>query len=252
EGAGVQGRAPGGALQALPRPRAPRAARLGLRGRAPRPHPLPRPLLPHPGDRLGQGSDRGAGDHRSQPLLVPRPLLRRGLPAAQGAVPGEVAALQAADAVHLQPRRGLPDPARAPRRRRVQDRSRRARARRHRGHVRRGRALALGCSRRAQARPRTSRPRVGSDRRADRDLRIGARPQLEEAAVPQGDGPVRRSGALRPDRRALARAVAGGLPARLRGDLRALWRAAAQRAAQGGASGSRRAPGRAQAGRDRV
>ena len=58
--------------------------------------PVPAAVLPHPRDRLGQGAGRRPRDRRAQPLLVPRPLLRRRLPAPQGAVHGEVAAVQEA------------------------------------------------------------------------------------------------------------------------------------------------------------
>ena len=84
------------------------------------------------GDRRRQRPGGRAGDPRAEPLLVPGPLLRRRLPAAQGALHGQVAAVPNRPiAVHLPPRRRLPRPARPPRRGGVQDRPRDPRARRH-------------------------------------------------------------------------------------------------------------------------
>ncbi len=96
EGAGVQGPAARRAFHGLPRARAPRAARLDVRAGPAGAHALPAALLPRPLHRLGQGARGRPGDHRPEPLLVPRPLLRGRLPAPQGALHGEVAAVHEA------------------------------------------------------------------------------------------------------------------------------------------------------------
>ena len=68
---------------------------------------------------------------------------------------------------------------------------------RHGADVRRGRALAHQGARRAQARPRPARARVGRAGRAGRDPRLRARAGGEAAAAPEGDGPVRRAAHVR-------------------------------------------------------
>ena len=140
-GAGLQGPPPGRGLHALPRACADPQARLGLRRRA-LPHDALRDRrVPRPGHPRGPHSARGAADPGAQPLLVHGPLLRRDVHPPPGAVHGQVAALQAPDAVCLHARRGV---SRAPRPRRpggVHHRRVDPRPRRLRGHVLRGRAL---------------------------------------------------------------------------------------------------------------
>ena len=119
-----------------------------LRDRPHRHHALRLDALPRARHRRRAGPAQRAGDPRAQPLLVHGPLPHRRLDPAQGPVHGEVAALQAADAVHLHPRRRLPGAARPPRRRDVRHRAQGPRRRRLRRHVLRGRALAHRADRR--------------------------------------------------------------------------------------------------------
>ena len=77
-----------------------------------------------------------------EPLLVHGPLLRRRVRAPARALHGEVAAVQAADAVDLHARRRVPGAARLRGRGRVHHRERDPRARRRDRHVLRGRPLA--------------------------------------------------------------------------------------------------------------
>ena len=73
----------------------------------------------------------GRGDRHAQPLQPDGPLLRRGLPAAQGPVHGQVPALRQPDPqLDLLPRRRLPGPPRLRRPGGVQDRPHRPRPRR--------------------------------------------------------------------------------------------------------------------------
>ena len=152
------------------------AARLDVRARAAGPHALPaaRSSARAASTRTRSRRD-GAGDRRAEPLLVPRPLLRGRLPAPQGALHGEVAALQAAAAVHLHARRRLPGAARP-----------RATRRRSRPPTRSSpAATSSSCTPRAaarapasSARPRRHRPagaRDGRAGRADRDRRAPRR-----------------------------------------------------------------------------
>ena len=87
----------------------------------------------------------------------------------------------------------VPGPPRPPRRGGVQDRARDPRPRRLRAHVLRGRALAHRRARRGQAGGRPARARVGRPGRPRRDPRLARRPQVAQAAVPEGHGAVRRA-----------------------------------------------------------
>ena len=108
------------------------------------------------------------GDPRAEPLLVHGPLPDGLLHPPQGALHGQVAAVQAADAVDLHARRRLPGPPRRARRRRVHHRARRS-----------SRAAGRSrCTARGGARARAnspSRPSAGSGawrwRRARRSCR---------------------------------------------------------------------------------
>ena len=106
-GAGLQGSSARRALRSLPRACAHAASPTRLRAR-PRPHDA---LRRGPRFRVrGRSPSReGAAARRrpprAEPLLLPRPLLPRRGAAAEGAVHGEVAALQAAAAVRLHARR---------------------------------------------------------------------------------------------------------------------------------------------------
>ena len=180
-------------------------AGLGLRARARGHGPLRADLLPHALHRLGQRAGARQGDPRAEPLLVHGPLLHRRLHAPARALHGEVAAVHEADAVDLLARRRLPGAAR-----RTTTRTRSSR--RTRSSIARARSSCTArAAARAAARWATSaRPgigrlalAVGRAGRADRDLRLPARAQLEEAAVPEGARPVRR--AARPSRSSGAR-----------------------------------------------
>ena len=133
----------------------------------------------------------GPVDPRAQPLLVHGPLLPRRRDPPQGPVHGQVAALQAADAVDLHPRRRLPRAPRPPRRGGVHHRPRRSSTR--------GGCVAMYAE--------GGRSRTGRDRRHARPgigrlaLESGApvvpvaihgssqRAQLEAPAVPEGHRP---------------------------------------------------------------
>ena len=129
-----------------------------------------------------------------EPLLVHGPLLRGHVHPAAGPVHGQVAALQAPDAVGLHARRRLPG---APRPRRpggVHHGRGDPRARRLRGDVLRGRALTDGRAGRASAaRYRQARAAIGRHGRAGRDLRLAAGAQLEAPAIPAGHRLLRRA-----------------------------------------------------------
>ena len=91
--------------------------------------------------------DDGAADPGAQPLQPDGPLLRRRLPAPEGPLHGQIAALRPARPhLHLQARRRLPGPARPPRRGGVQDRLHDPRPGRDAADLRRGRALAHAAS----------------------------------------------------------------------------------------------------------
>ena len=132
------------------------------------------------------------GDHRAEPLLVPRPLLRGRLPAPQGQLHGQVAALQ--DAAEFIFNNGGVFPVR--RGHHDEEAFKTAHAILERGGIvvmyaeaGRSRSGELG-------KPRHGLGRLalesGAHGRADRDRRHRARAQLEAPAVPEGHGSVRR------------------------------------------------------------
>ena len=120
-----------------------------------------------------EGARQRGGDPRAQPLLVHGPLPDGLLHPPQGALHGQVAAVQGADAVHLHPRRRVPRSPRRARRGDVHHRRGDPRARRRDHDVLRGRALAHGQARRAgQARHRAPGAGDGRAGGADRDPRL--------------------------------------------------------------------------------
>src|SRR3954451_13961409 len=232
--AGLPRPAPGRDLRPVPRPRAHARAGRRLRGRAHGDLDLRVDGLPRAWDRARERPAERPGDPRPEPLVVHGPLLPGRVHPPQGPLHGEVAALQAAAAVHLLARRRLPGAARLPRRGDVRHRRGDPRARRLHRHVLRGRPVAQRADRRPRAaRDRPARARVGRDDRARRDPRLRARAQLEAPAVPEGDRAVRRAVPLRTRGRAEPRPAAGRRRRHPRDDPRAL-RAARDRGARGG------------------
>ena len=197
--AGLQGPASRRALRAVPRALAHARARLGLRGRA---HRRPRSTRWTFFRARGIAADKVPAERpahpRAEPLLVHGPLLPRRLDPPQGAVHGQVAALQAADAVDLHARRRVPGAARLRRRGGVHHRARdpRRAAARSRCTARAGARAPASCPSGA-ARHRPARARVRRDDRPGRDPRLVEGAQLEAAPVPEGDGPLRRPDPLR-------------------------------------------------------
>ena len=168
------------------------------------------------GQRGGEGPVARAGDPRAEPLLVHGPLLRRRVHPPARPLHGQVAALQAADAVDLHARRRVPGPPRLPGRGGVRHRARHPRPRRRDRHVLRGRAVADGGAlRAAQARHRPAGARVRRARRARRDPRLrrrcatGAGAQFPQVRVRYGD-------AVRWDRRSRSRRATSSRPSRTR------------------------------------
>ena len=169
-----------------------------------------------PGHRDRERPQVRPRDPRPESLLELGPLLRGRLPAAQGPVHGQVAAVrrQPRDHLHHLPRRGVPGAPRPPGPGGVHHRPCDPRQRRLHADLRRGRALAHRRARSAATRGRLPGARVGGSRGAGGDPRLQGRPGVEEAPVPEGDDPVRRAADLRGRRAPLARAGTGGRRAR--------------------------------------
>ena len=173
-------------------------------------------VLPRARDLDREGPADRPGHPRAEPLLVHGPLLRRRRDPAQGPVHGQVAALQAADAVHLHARRRLPGPPRAPRR--GGDRSPRTRSS--------AAAAAWRCTARAAARATASSPTQAKPGIGRLALETGATVvpvaihgsskvrNWKRLRVPEGDDPVRRAVPLRAGRGADARAARRRRPTR--------------------------------------
>ena len=158
QGAGLQGPAPEGVLRPLPRAHAHAASPTGsTRSCGCSTSLYAWTFFRARGSDAREGPGDRAGDPRAEPLLVHGPLLRRRVHPPARALHGEVAAVRAADAVHLHARRRVPGAARLPGRGGVPHRERDPRARRRDRHVLRGRPLAHGHAvRAAQARDRAA------------------------------------------------------------------------------------------------
>ena len=164
---------------------------------------LPAARLSAPGDRSRERSHLRARDPRPEPLQPVGPLLRRRLHPAEGSVHGQVAAV-------LNPliefifRHGGAFPIR--RGHHDEEAFKTAFTILDRGgcmlHVPRGRPLTDRRDHRAAPRRGTDRTPVGRARDPGGHPRLAGRARLAQAAVPEGDGPVRRAALLRRRRRA--------------------------------------------------
>src|SRR5215204_7254685 len=182
--------------------------------------------VPAARNRARERPPNRAGNPGPQPFQPVGPLLRRRLPAPEGAVHGEVAALlEPGDRVHLPARRRLPDPARLSRRGGVHDCVHHPRARRLHADVPGGRTLSDRWPSRTTPGGRADRAAVGRSRHSGGDPRLARRPQMAQAALPQGHGSVRRAAGLRCGRGAYEGAADRGRDAGLRARSRDVRRA---------------------------